>query len=88
MDKLVERESAPRNSIVAAPALADEPHLSERRYFAELTHAVWGRRRVDGLPWRPAGGGPLPIAPAATLGQHNAEVLGPLGALEAARTAG
>ena len=84
----LQRRGVPAAPAWGAPALADEPHLSERRYFAELTHAVWGRRRVDGLPWRPAGGGPLPIAPAATLGQHNAEVLGPLGALEAARTAG
>lgn len=58
-----------------APALTSDVHLAARGYYQELSHPVWGRRCVDGLPWRPAGGGPLPITPAPTVGQHNAELL-------------
>ena len=77
----LQRRGVPASPAWGAPALALDPHLAERRYYAELTHPVWGTRRIDGLPWRPAGGGPLPITPAPTIGQHNAELLPALPAI-------
>jgi crotonobetainyl-CoA:carnitine CoA-transferase CaiB-like acyl-CoA transferase len=54
--------------VLAAVRLVEVPQLVERDFFTEVEHPVWGRRRIVGLPWRPAGGPPFELGPAPTLG--------------------
>jgi crotonobetainyl-CoA:carnitine CoA-transferase CaiB-like acyl-CoA transferase len=58
----------------ARDLLADE-HLHNRGFFHAVTHAVWGQRRLAGLPWREAGVGPIPIAPPPITGEHSTAVI-------------
>jgi crotonobetainyl-CoA:carnitine CoA-transferase CaiB-like acyl-CoA transferase len=58
-----------------AAALVADRHLADREFFVEVSHEEWGVRRMVGLPWRIAGGGPFPIKATARLGEHNAELL-------------
>jgi crotonobetainyl-CoA:carnitine CoA-transferase CaiB-like acyl-CoA transferase len=37
--------------VVGAQELVNTPHLQARGLFAEVTHPVWGSRRMLGLPW-------------------------------------
>jgi crotonobetainyl-CoA:carnitine CoA-transferase CaiB-like acyl-CoA transferase len=58
-----------------AAALVADRHLANREFFVKVSHEEWGARRMVGLPWRIAGGGPFPIKATARLGEHNAELL-------------
>jgi crotonobetainyl-CoA:carnitine CoA-transferase CaiB-like acyl-CoA transferase len=53
--------------VLAATRLVEVPQLVERDFFTQVEHPVWGRRRIVGLPWRPAGGPPVALGPAPTL---------------------
>jgi crotonobetainyl-CoA:carnitine CoA-transferase CaiB-like acyl-CoA transferase len=56
-------------AIVSSPSdlVADE-HLRSRGFFGEVDHSQWGKRRLIGLPWRPAGGPPIPLVAPPELG--------------------
>ncbi len=59
--------------------LMQSPHLAARGFFAELTHPEVGTLRYPGAPYR-FGATPWRLrTPAPLLGQHTAELLGPLG---------
>jgi crotonobetainyl-CoA:carnitine CoA-transferase CaiB-like acyl-CoA transferase len=42
--------------IIAPADLITDAHLVDRGFFSTVEHPEWGRRRVIGIPWRPAGG--------------------------------
>jgi crotonobetainyl-CoA:carnitine CoA-transferase CaiB-like acyl-CoA transferase len=67
----------PAGTLLRAPAMYDEPQLVARSWYQELDHRLCGRRRYPGWPmrWSWAGSGHH-LFGAATLGQHNAEILG------------
>jgi crotonobetainyl-CoA:carnitine CoA-transferase CaiB-like acyl-CoA transferase len=43
--------------------LAQDEHLVDRGFFTSVDHPEWGCRSLIGIPWRPEGGGALPLAP-------------------------
>jgi crotonobetainyl-CoA:carnitine CoA-transferase CaiB-like acyl-CoA transferase len=43
--------------------LINDEHLNERSFFATINHPEFGAKRLVGLPWRRAGGGPFPLGP-------------------------
>lgn len=43
--------------------LADDEHLVDRGFFTRVDHPEWGSRNLIGIPWRPEGGGAIPLAP-------------------------
>ncbi|MBU3701437.1 MAG: CoA transferase [Acidimicrobiia bacterium] len=67
---------------VPAARLADprvvhaHPHFIARGFFEETPHPVVGSLPLPGMPFRMTGRGRWIDAPAPTMGQHNAEVLG------------
>jgi crotonobetainyl-CoA:carnitine CoA-transferase CaiB-like acyl-CoA transferase len=66
----------PAAPVLSAGTLLTDPHLAARGYWQWLDRAVVGRQPQPSAPYR-ALTGPFAIrAPAPTLGQHNAEVLG------------
>ncbi len=71
------------------PALLQaDPHLVARGVFQPTDRAFVRQHQQLSSPFRPAGGGPLPVRGAApTLGQHNSAVLGDILGLSAAEIA-
>jgi crotonobetainyl-CoA:carnitine CoA-transferase CaiB-like acyl-CoA transferase len=54
--------------VLNADDLVADQHLLERRFFTEVEHPDWGRRRLIGLPWRFAGEGPIALRPPPRVG--------------------
>jgi crotonobetainyl-CoA:carnitine CoA-transferase CaiB-like acyl-CoA transferase len=58
-----------RASVVARGRdLVGDGHLARRGFFPEVEHPDLGVVRIVGLPWRFAGGGPIPLVGAPALG--------------------
>jgi len=73
----------PVATVMAAPSLYDDPHLSARKFYQVLDHATMGQRRYPRWPMiQNPGPEGLHRYGAPTLGQHNAEVLRELGLTE------
>jgi crotonobetainyl-CoA:carnitine CoA-transferase CaiB-like acyl-CoA transferase len=49
--------------VMGAPALLESNQLASRGFLTEVEHPIWGRRRLVGVPWRPAGGPALALGP-------------------------
>jgi crotonobetainyl-CoA:carnitine CoA-transferase CaiB-like acyl-CoA transferase len=47
--------------VLTADDLVAEPQLDGREFLTEVEHQAWGRRRLVGIPWRPAGEPALPL---------------------------
>jgi crotonobetainyl-CoA:carnitine CoA-transferase CaiB-like acyl-CoA transferase len=69
----------PAARVLTVPWMFDDPQLSARRYYVSLDHARTGTRRYPGWPVRFSSVPDPHRRGAATLGQHNAEVLAELG---------
>jgi crotonobetainyl-CoA:carnitine CoA-transferase CaiB-like acyl-CoA transferase len=54
--------------VLGAADLIVDPQLEARGFFTSVKHPEWGQRRLVGLPWRPYGDDPLPLAPPPLLG--------------------
>lgn len=73
----------PAAAVNPAGALLDDPHFTARAFWQWLERPVVGRQPHPSAPYREPGA-PVPVrAPAPTLGQHNAQVLGGLVGLSA-----
>jgi crotonobetainyl-CoA:carnitine CoA-transferase CaiB-like acyl-CoA transferase len=76
-DALVAR-GIPAAVPLRAANMVDEPHLVARSFYQDFQHPSSGLRRFPGWPvrwsWRPAGEHHTAVT--ATLGQHNADILG------------
>jgi crotonobetainyl-CoA:carnitine CoA-transferase CaiB-like acyl-CoA transferase len=73
----------PVTTVMAAPSLYDDPHLSARKFYQVLDHSTMGQRRYPRWPMiQNPGPKGLHRYGAPTLGQHNAEVLRELGLTE------
>jgi crotonobetainyl-CoA:carnitine CoA-transferase CaiB-like acyl-CoA transferase len=63
----------PAEAMARAADLLTDPQLAARGFLVEVEHEVWGRGRLIGLPWRPAGeparplGAPPQLVPLADL---------------------
>jgi crotonobetainyl-CoA:carnitine CoA-transferase CaiB-like acyl-CoA transferase len=78
VDALLER-GIPAAPVLPARDAATNPQLRARGFFEAVTHPVTGTHELPGLPMRfSALAARWYRAPAPTLGQHNAEVLGEL----------
>ena len=91
-DDLYRAAQAKRIPFAPASTLADlvdSNHLKARGFFVEVAHPQAGTYKQAGAPYK-LGKTPWEIrSPAPTLGQHNEDILGPLGAdLSALREAG
>jgi crotonobetainyl-CoA:carnitine CoA-transferase CaiB-like acyl-CoA transferase len=71
-------EGCPITAVFTVEEAAEHPHLKQRDYIVDLEHAVLGRFRDLGAPFKlpDCPGGPRRAAP--LLGEHNAEVYGEL----------
>jgi len=77
MDRCQEA-GCPVTAVFTVAEAADHPHLKERNYFVNLEHAVLGKIRDLGAPFKlPASPGG-PRRPAPLLGEHNDEILAAL----------
>jgi crotonobetainyl-CoA:carnitine CoA-transferase CaiB-like acyl-CoA transferase len=57
----------PCEPVLTPRQLTEDPHLAERGFFTPLTHPELGTRQVIGIPWRPMGGGAIPLASPPTM---------------------
>jgi crotonobetainyl-CoA:carnitine CoA-transferase CaiB-like acyl-CoA transferase len=75
---ICQANGVPVTAVYTVAEAAEHPHLRERGYVPELDHAMLGRVRDLGAPFKlPASPGG-PRRPAPLLGEHNAEVYGAL----------
>lgn len=74
------RRGVPAERLLTADRMYDVEQLDARGFYQDLDHAITGRHRFPGWPFRIA---PGPVrhhrSASPTLGQHNAEVLAALG---------
>jgi crotonobetainyl-CoA:carnitine CoA-transferase CaiB-like acyl-CoA transferase len=64
LDVLLKRLEATHiqaSMVLQAADLVADPHLALRGFFGEVDHALWGTRRLIGLPWRIVGERPIPL---------------------------
>jgi crotonobetainyl-CoA:carnitine CoA-transferase CaiB-like acyl-CoA transferase len=52
LEAALQAKGVPAGAVLSAPEYLADPHLSERRYFAELDHPEAGRSTWDGSPMR------------------------------------
>ncbi len=76
---LCQENNCPTTAVYTVAEAGDLPHLQEREYIVELEHPLIGELRVLGAPVRLGAGTVGPVAPAPSLGQHNAEVFAQCG---------
>jgi crotonobetainyl-CoA:carnitine CoA-transferase CaiB-like acyl-CoA transferase len=76
----LQARGVPAEQVITAEQMYDIPQLDARGYYEGFEHAVSGRHRYPGWPFRITPGPPRHhrFSPP-TLGQHNDEVLGGLG---------
>lgn len=68
-----QENGCPTTAIYTIAEAAEHPHLKERGYVQEATHAALGTVRTVGPPFR-LGNGSTRLRPAPLLGEHNTEV--------------
>jgi crotonobetainyl-CoA:carnitine CoA-transferase CaiB-like acyl-CoA transferase len=66
-DSLQERGIA-ASPVLSTHDLANDQVLAGEGFFAYVTHPLWGRRRLVGLPWRFVGDGRIPLGSPPLLG--------------------
>jgi crotonobetainyl-CoA:carnitine CoA-transferase CaiB-like acyl-CoA transferase len=64
----------PAEEVKSAADLLVDPQLTERGFLSPVEHAVWGRRRLVGIPWRPYGGAALALGAPPLLAPEDASV--------------
>lgn len=72
----LQRAGVPAAATMRASQLLDNPHLEARDFWQWLDRAVVGKQPNPSAPYRINGARVAVRAPAPTMGQHNAEVLG------------
>ncbi len=74
------RHGVPAERLLTADRMYDVEQLEARGFYQDVDHAITGRQRFPGWPFRISPGpAHQHLSAAPTLGQHNAEVLGALG---------
>ncbi len=77
---LLQRAGVAAAAVLNAQELLEDPHLTSRAYFSEVTHPKTGTHPYPGLPVRLSEMPPGPRLPAPCVGQHSryvlAEILG------------
>jgi crotonobetainyl-CoA:carnitine CoA-transferase CaiB-like acyl-CoA transferase len=53
----------PAEEVKSAADLLSDPQIAAREFLTPVEHAVWGRRRLVGIPWRPYGRPALRLGP-------------------------
>ena len=66
-ERLQERGVA-ASPVLSTHDLANDPFLAEDDFFVHVTHPLWGRRRLLGLPWRFVGEARIPLGSPPMLG--------------------
>jgi crotonobetainyl-CoA:carnitine CoA-transferase CaiB-like acyl-CoA transferase len=68
LERALQDSGVPASIVLTARDLVADEHLAAREFFPEIEHALWGRRRLIGVPWRFVGREPFAISAPPRLG--------------------
>jgi hypothetical protein len=60
--------------VLSTHDLANDEALAEEDFFTHVTHPLWGRRRLVGLPWRFVGEARVPLGSPPLLGDAQSDL--------------
>jgi crotonobetainyl-CoA:carnitine CoA-transferase CaiB-like acyl-CoA transferase len=60
--------------VLSTHDLANDEVLAEEDFFTHVTHPLWGRRRLVGLPWRFVGEARVPLGSPPLLGDAQSDL--------------
>jgi crotonobetainyl-CoA:carnitine CoA-transferase CaiB-like acyl-CoA transferase len=60
--------------VLSTHDLANDPYLADEDFFIHVTHPLWGRRRLVGIPWRFVGEARIPLGSPPMLGDAESDL--------------